>query len=41
VSSIGRFDGVTLHTGRASRRAFRDDDLRISGHAEVTVRVVR
>jgi hypothetical protein len=41
VSSIGRFDGVTLHTGRASARAFRDDGLRISGHAEVTVRVVR
>jgi hypothetical protein len=41
VSSIGRFDGVTLHTGRGSTHAFRDDNLRISGHAEVTVRVVR
>jgi hypothetical protein len=40
VSSLGRFDGVTLHAGRASSHAFRDDGLRISGHAEVTVRVV-
>jgi hypothetical protein len=41
VSSLGRFDGVTLHTGKASSHAFRDDGMRISGHAEVTVRVVR
>jgi hypothetical protein len=40
VSSIGRFDGVTLHTRRGSSHAFRDDHVRISGHAQVTVRVL-
>jgi hypothetical protein len=41
VAGIARYDGVLLRIGRSSSRAFRDDALRISGHAEATVRVTR
>jgi hypothetical protein len=42
VDGISRYDGVSLRTGpRSSAHAFRDADLRISGHATITVRVVR
>ena len=36
-----RWDGVTLRVGRSRTQAFRDDDFRISGQAETTVRVER
>ena len=41
VRSTQRWDGVSLRIGRDRTRAFRDDDFRISGQAETTVRVVR
>jgi hypothetical protein len=41
VARIARYDGVTLRIGRSSTRAFRDDALRISGHAEATVRATQ
>jgi hypothetical protein len=41
VRSTQRWDGVGLRVGRSRTRAFRDDDFRISGQAETTVRVVR
>src|SRR4051794_412973 len=41
IRGLGRFDGVTLEAGRRRTHAFRDDALRISGHAAVTVRVRR
>ena len=40
VRGISRYDGVTLHIGGDRRQAFRDVDLRISGAARTTVRVV-
>jgi hypothetical protein len=41
VRSTQRFDGVSLRIGRVRGEAFRDDDFRISGQAETTVRVSR
>jgi hypothetical protein len=41
VAAIGTYDGVTMRMGADRRRGFRDAGLRISGHAEATVRVVR
>jgi hypothetical protein len=41
VRSTQRFDGVSLRIGRVRDEAFRDDDFRISGQAETTVRVSR
>ena len=41
VRSTQRYDGVTLRIGRSRTRAFRDDDFRISGQADTTVRVTR
>jgi hypothetical protein len=41
VRSTQRWDGVGLRIGGERTRAFRDDDFRISGQAETTVRVVR
>jgi hypothetical protein len=39
VEATARYDGVTLRLGSARGRAFLDDDVRISGRADVTVRV--
>ncbi len=39
VEASERYDGVTFRLGSARGRAFRDDDVRISGRAEATVRV--
>ena len=39
VRGTERFDGVSLRLGRVRGEAFRDDDFRISGQAETTVRV--
>jgi hypothetical protein len=41
VEATARYDGVTFRLGSARGRAFRDDDIRISGRAEATVRVTR
>jgi len=41
VRAIERYDGVTLRTGRAITRAYRDPDIRISGRASRVVRVRR
>jgi hypothetical protein len=41
IRSTQRWDGVSLRIGRNRTQAFRDDDFRISGQAETTVRVVR
>ena len=41
IRETARYDGVSLRGGGTRARAFRDDDLRISGQAEVTVRVER
>ena len=41
VRSTERFDGVSLRLGRVRGEAFRDDDYRISGQADTTVRVSR
>ncbi len=41
VEATERYDGVTFRLGGARGRAFRDDDVRISGRAEATVRVTR
>ncbi len=38
VKATARFDGVGLRIGRTRGEAFRDDDFRISGQAETTVR---
>jgi hypothetical protein len=40
VARIHRYDGVALRIGRRATRAFRDAAFRISGQAEVTVRIV-
>jgi len=41
VRDTERYDGVSLRLGRVRGEAFRDDDFRISGQAEATVRVKR
>jgi hypothetical protein len=41
IADLGRYDGVSLRRGDDSVRAFRDDDLRVSGRARTRVRVVR
>jgi hypothetical protein len=41
VESNARYDGVTLRLGAARARGFRDDDFRISGRTEASVRVTR
>jgi hypothetical protein len=40
ISGLGRWDGVELRLGGKEKRAFRDDDLVITGSARATVRVV-
>jgi hypothetical protein len=39
ISSLGRWDGVELRVAGRERRAFRDDDLVITGQARTTVRI--
>jgi hypothetical protein len=39
VRGLGRYDGVTVRAGGRRSRAFRDEDLRISGRGVATVRV--
>ena len=41
ITSIARYDGVSLRAGGERTRAYRDADLRISGRASRTVRVLR
>ncbi len=41
VKDLERYDGVRLRAGGVRTRAYRDADLRISGRATTTVRVVR
>jgi hypothetical protein len=41
IHGIERYDGVRLHTGGGTTRAYRDPVLRISGRTSKTVRVVR
>jgi hypothetical protein len=41
IRGIARYDGVRVRAGGMRVRAFRDDDLRISGRATAYVRVVR
>ncbi len=41
IRSIHRYDGVRVRGGFGRQHAFRDRDLRISGRASTTVRVVR
>ena len=41
IEDLGRYDGVRLRAGGVRTRAYRDADLRISGRASATVRVVR
>jgi hypothetical protein len=41
ISGLRRWDGVSLRTGGEERRAFKDDDLIITGRAQARVRVVR
>ncbi|MDA0182699.1 hypothetical protein OJ997_20475 [Solirubrobacter phytolaccae] len=42
IKATARYDGVTARVGRSSRfEAFRDDEFRISGSADATVRVTR
>jgi hypothetical protein len=41
VSGLGHWDGVELHMGGKSKRAFKDDDMVIVGRAATTVRVRR
>jgi hypothetical protein len=41
VRATQRYDGVIARMGRVRGEAFRDDDFRISGQAETTVRVSR
>ncbi len=40
ISALGRWDGVELRLGGGRRRAFRDDDIVITGSARTRVRVV-
>jgi hypothetical protein len=39
ISLLGRWDGVELRLGGRERRAFRDEDLVITGEARTTVRI--
>jgi hypothetical protein len=39
ISALGRWDGVELRLGGREKRAFRDEDLVITGRARTTVRV--
>ena len=41
IQALGRWDGVQLRMAGRKRRAFRDDNLLITGRAETRVRVVR
>jgi hypothetical protein len=41
IRGLGRWDGVQLRIGGTRRRAFRDDNLVITGRAETRVRVVK
>jgi hypothetical protein len=41
IESLGRWDGVRIGVQGNRKRAFRDDDLVITGRAETRVRVVR
>jgi hypothetical protein len=41
IRSIHRYDGVRVRGGFGRRRAFRDDQLRISGRASARFRVVQ
>jgi hypothetical protein len=41
IESLGRWDGVELRLAGAERRAFRDEDLVITGRAETIVRIRR
>ena len=39
IGALGRWDGVQLRLAGRERRAFRDDDIVITGQAETTIRV--
>jgi hypothetical protein len=39
ISALGRWDGVALRVGRTEKRAFRDEDLIITGRVRTTVKV--
>jgi hypothetical protein len=39
IEDLGRWDGVTMRVGAHSKRAFRDDDLIVSGRTQTRVRV--
>ena len=41
IGALGRWDGVELRLGGAERRAFRDEDLVVTGSARTRVRIVR
>jgi hypothetical protein len=41
IRSLGRWDGVRMRMAGSRRRAFRDEDLLITGRARTTVRIVR
>jgi hypothetical protein len=41
IRSLGRWDGVRMRLAGSRRRAFRDDDLLITGRARTMVRIVR
>jgi hypothetical protein len=41
IEALGRWDGVELRVAGAEKRAFRDEDLVITGRARTKVRIVR
>ncbi len=41
IKALGRWDGVTMRMRGREKRAFKDDDLVITGRAATTVRVVK
>jgi len=41
IHALGRWDGVTVRMGGHGKRAFRDDDLVVTGRAQTTVRVAK
>ena len=41
VRGTQRYDGVSIRIGSARGNAFRDDDYRISGQGETSIRIVR
>ena len=41
VRATQRYDGVSIRIGSARANAFRDDDFRISGLGETSIRIVR